>query len=398
MDKTVEKLVRARVAMLLHNPFFGNLAVRLKLKDMTDSMPTAGTDGRYFYYNRDFINKLNPKELIFLWAHEVLHCCYQHMSKSRKGSRHHQMWNAANDYVINWELHEHKIGQLPDPKTSGVQICFDEKYKGMCSEQVYDLLDKSTTRISVMANGNGGFDIHFDEDNAESPEGKMTEEEKRELSDEIRQAVMQAAKVDKPGNIPSGIKRLIHDLTEPQMDWREFLNMQIQSAFKSDYTFSRPNRKSQNGIILPGQIPDTKIDVCVSIDCSGSMSDSMLKDLLGEVKGIMEQFLDFKVRLWCFDTAVYGYAEFTPDNLQDIMTYEIKGGGGTAFQCNWDYMRAHDIVPHRFIMMTDGYGESDWCEGEADYCETIFLVHSNSARNLESPHGMTVYYDAPEPK
>ena len=56
-DKIVEKITRARISMLLQAPFFGNLATRLILVDATDWCPTAATDGRYFYYNRDFIEK-----------------------------------------------------------------------------------------------------------------------------------------------------------------------------------------------------------------------------------------------------------------------------------------------------------------------------------------------------
>jgi len=392
MDKVVEKLVKARISMLLHTPFFGNLAVRLILKDATDKIPTAGTDGRYFYYNRDFINKLDKQELIFLFGHETLHCVYQHMS--RRGSRDPQIWNAAADYVINWELHEHKIGKLPDPKSSGVTPCFDPKYKGMYTEQVYDLIDKDSIKIKIQATGNGGFDVHFDEGTGLEP---MSEEERKLLGDEIRQAVMQAAKITDAGNVPAGVKRLISDLTEPQMDWREILNMQIQSAFKNDYSFSKPARKSwSSGCILPGQMPDIRVEVDVGIDCSGSMGDDMLKDLLGEVKGIMDQFADFKLRIWCFDTKVYNYAEFNPDNLHDIFSYEIKGGGGTDFMCNWDYMKENDIVPHRFLMMTDGYDSGNF--GDPDYCDTIFLIHSNPSRNIVAPFGETIYYEPPEKK
>ena len=62
-----EKLVTARVGLLLKQPFFGNLATRLKLVDASDWVPTAATDGRNFYYNSDFIDVLTPKETEFLF-------------------------------------------------------------------------------------------------------------------------------------------------------------------------------------------------------------------------------------------------------------------------------------------------------------------------------------------
>jgi len=61
-----EKLITARIALLLKAPFFGNLATRMQLINADDWCPTAATDGRNFYYNTMFIEKLPPKQLEFL--------------------------------------------------------------------------------------------------------------------------------------------------------------------------------------------------------------------------------------------------------------------------------------------------------------------------------------------
>jgi predicted metal-dependent peptidase len=385
-EAVLEQLTRARISLLLQQPFWGTLATRLILKDATDDSndwcPTAATDGRYFYYNRNFIGKLTKAETIFLVAHEVEHCVYDHMS--RRGSRKAKMWNAAADFVINWELHEHNVGKLPDPKSSGVQACFDSKYKGMFAEEVYELLLKDP-------NANyPEFDVHL-----EPGDGKgepMTAEERRVLADEIRNAVMQAAKAAGAGNTPLGVRRMLKDLTEPQMDWREILNMKIQSMLRNDFTWSRCSRKSQSsGIYLPGTKEDVRVEAAVAIDCSGSMSEEMLRDLLSEVKGIMQQFMDFKLRVWCFDTRVYNEQMFTPENLDEIDEYDIKGGGGTDFMCNWTYMKENDIQPERFIMMTDGYPCGSW--GDELYCDTLFLIHGDTAHRLVAPFGMTAWYE-----
>lgn len=385
-EAVLEQLTRARISLLLQQPFWGTLATRLILKDATDEewCPTAATDGRYFYYNRNFISKLTKPETIFLVAHEVEHCVYDHMD--RRGGRHAKRWNAAADYVINYELYENNIGKLPDPKTSGVQACFDAKYKGMFAEEVYELLSKDPNQQFPE------FDVHL-----EPGDGKgepMSDEEQRALSDEIRNAVMQAAKSagSGAGSVPAGVRRLLKDLTEPQMDWREILNMKLQSTVKSDFTWERCSRKMQaSGIYLPAMKNDFKVKAAVSIDCSGSMGDEMLRDLLSETKGIMQQFNDFELEVWCFDTRVYGYVKYTPDNLDEIDQYEIKGGGGTDFMCNWDFMKEKGITPERFIMMTDGYPGGSW--GDEDYCDTLFLIHGDPGRRIVPPFGMGAYYE-----
>ena len=129
-----DKHIKARIEMLISAPFFGNLATRLRFKDATEWCPTAATDGKYFYYNRNFIAALSDQEIIFLVGHEVLHCVYDHMDADRRGDRHPVLWNIANDYVINADLIDARIGE----EIKLVQICHDWKYRGKISEEIYD--------------------------------------------------------------------------------------------------------------------------------------------------------------------------------------------------------------------------------------------------------------------
>jgi predicted metal-dependent peptidase len=201
--------------------------------------------------------------------------------------------------------------------------------------------------------------------------------------------MVSAAQAAGAGKIPAGVARMIKDFTEPKMDWRELLRMNIQSILKSNFSFSRPNRKSQmSGAILPGMTNDETVDVCCAIDMSGSISDKQAKDFISEVKGIMDEYNDFKLKLWCFDTDVYNFAEFTADTASDILTYEVKGGGGTDFEANWQFMQDNDIEPKRFIMFTDGYPCGSW--GPEEYCETLFIIHGNDS--IIPPHGQVAYY------
>ena len=72
LDPVIDKIVVARVGLLLRHPFFGNMATRLKIVDGSDWCPTAATDGRSLYYNRDFFDKLTNKQVEFVVAHEIL--------------------------------------------------------------------------------------------------------------------------------------------------------------------------------------------------------------------------------------------------------------------------------------------------------------------------------------
>ena len=387
--KILDKLITARVGLLLRHPFFGNLATRLTMVDASDWCQTLATDGRNFYFNYEFIDKLTPKEAEFGFAHEVLHNVFDHMG--RRDERDPVLSNIAADYATNQILKDERIGTVP----SFMQIYQDDKYRSKSYEEIYDELYENADKIDIVKLGEL-LDEHLDgegDSEADSPEGKgrpkLTAEEKKQIRDEIKEAMVAAAQSAGAGKVPAGVARMIKDFTEPKMDWRQLLRMNIQSILKSNFSFSRPNRKSQHcGAILPGMLNEETIDVSVAIDMSGSISDEMANDFISEVKGIMDEYVDFKLDLWCFDTQVYNYAKFTSDNADEIMEYKCQGGGGTDFDVNYQFMKDEGLEPKRFIMFTDGYPSDSW--GDENYCESLFVIHGNDT--IKSPFGQTAYY------
>jgi predicted metal-dependent peptidase len=168
------------------------------------------------------------------------------------------------------------------------------------------------------------------------------------------------------------------------------VNQEIQSIIRNDYSFTRPNRKSMHsGAVLPGMKEATTIDIGIGIDMSGSIGQEDATVFLSEVKGIVDQYEDFKINLWCFDTEIYNHQEITHDNSHDLMDYEPMGGGGTDFMANWEFMKENGIEPKKFIMFTDGYPCGEW--GDENYCDTIFVVKGNT--QAEAPFGQTVIYE-----
>lgn len=471
-----DKLVKARIDFIYNDcVFLGNLALRLKLVDATKWCPTAATDFKHLYYNRDFIDRCSLDDTKFVIGHEVMHCVYDHFS--RREHRDPMLYNCAGDYMINLELKDLGIGTFPtsdtmmdpefakavkehDPKAwrkykkefSGKPgVLCEEKYRDMASEEIYDLLKKEQDEQDKQSgkgegdgkcgdcggsgesqdpsdqdgDGNPGecgsckgsgkskagqgspcsHDMHMDpeagkgDDDDDGSEGpiKIDQDELDRMDSEMRKAIMDAAAVASEarggaGNIPGGVKKLIEEWTDSTVDWREYLNNAVQSTLKSDYTWQKQSRKSQStNYYLPAMDNDMMVSVDLAIDTSGSMGANMLKDILGEVKGIMEQFADFKLRVWCFDTQTYKIYEYGPDNVDDIYDFELQGFGGTMFECNWHMMIENEIVPDQFILCTDGYPCGTWGEEWEDYCEVVFLVHGS--KKLVAPFGITVHHE-----
>jgi len=387
-SEAIERLVVARIGMLIRNPFFGNLITRMKLINAHEWCPTAATDGRNLFFNPEFIKKLDTKELEFLLGHEVLHMIYDHIA--RIGSRDRNLSNIAQDYVVNADLIEYKVGR----KITTVPCLYDKKYAGWTWEAVYDDLYENAEKIDINqlidqildqhladqnsdSKGSGNGDGQ-DQQNGQGKKPQLTDSELEELRKEVRQSILEAAQSVGPGNMPAGIQRLVNSLTDFKMNWREMLQQKIQSVFKSDFSWLRPNRRSSHfDAVLPGMKPGEMVDVCVAIDVSGSISEKQAKDLLSEVSGIIQSFDEYRVHVMTFDTEVYNPQVFTSDGIETIEEYEVMGGGGTDFSCVWKYLQENDIVPKQLIMFTDGYDFGDKGAQFEGYCPTMFLIHSN---------------------
>lgn len=386
-DAVLEKITVARVALLLRHPFFGNMATRLRVKNGDDFCNTAATDGRNLYYNTQFFNELSHKQVEFVIGHEIYHCIYEHLIRTE--TRDPKLFNIAADYVVNNQLIANKIGDV----VTQIPIFKDPKYTGWITEEVYDDLlqkydDEELEQLGKLLDDHIDWEGEDEKDGSKRP--SYSKEELRKIRDELKEAMMSSAAAAGAGNVPGDIARMIKDLTEHKMNWRELIRQQIQSLVKSDFTFARPSRKGwHTGAVLPGMNIKDRIEIAVAIDMSGSITDAMARDMLSEVKGITEEFEDYEVRVWCFDTKVYNDETFTSDDGLDIASYETKGGGGTDFMCNWKYMREQDFQPKKLILFTDMYPWDSW--GEPDYCDTIFINHGRAG--FEAPFGITVEYE-----
>jgi predicted metal-dependent peptidase len=400
-DQARDRLVTARVGLLLRHSFFGNLATRLKLVNADDWLPTAATDGRSFYYNSRFVMMLKNKEVEFLVAHEVLHVVYDHMG--RLGTRNPQLFNIANDYAVNADLKRHKIGDF----ITTVDCLYDPKYDGKSSEEIYDDLMKNIKKLNLDDLIDKMIDQHLDDENNDSNgegegegegEGKgrgsrpkpMTAEEREQLKQEIKQAVINAAKSADAGSVPAGVERLIKELTNPVMDWRDLLQVTLTSAIKSDFSWMRPNRRSWHlDAVMPGMIPGEEIDVDVYIDLSGSISNKQGMEFLTEVAGMINQFSGYRLNISCFDTEVYNTKTYTSEDIEGVENYEMHGGGGTDFDCIFRHLKEIGRVPTRLVVFTDGYPGGSW--GDENYCDTVWIIHGDP--NPNPPFGTYALYN-----
>jgi predicted metal-dependent peptidase len=408
-DSVVDKIIKARVSMLWKQPFYGTLITRMQIYAADEWCPTMAVDGKYLYFNHKFVDELSIDELIFVFAHEVSHMVYDHIGRTTDYGMDHQLANCAQDYVVNDELIQLGIGTFPSREN--IKGLHDVKYRGWSSEQVYEdllkqqqnspnsgksleemldnLLDEHLNGIEQSDSESGEGDKSGKSGPSANGPAKMTEEERKQLKAELKQEIITSAQMSGIGKLPAGIQRLINDLIAPKMDWKTLLQNQLSSIIPSDYSFLRVNRKGWHmDAILPGMVEEQMLSIAVALDMSGSISPKMVQEFLSEVKGIMDQYPMYEIKVFCFDTECYSDRTFSTDNGEDICTYEARGGGGTDGGAIFRHLKEENIVPMKLVVFTDGY-VGDF--GDENYCPTVWII---SGSNVVPPFGMHANYDA----
>jgi predicted metal-dependent peptidase len=397
----ITKLKKARLSLLFNQPFFGSLTMQLPLQEENTWCTTAAVDGRYIYWNRKFFESLTLDETIFVLCHEIMHVVYDHFG--RRSHRDPGYWNMAGDFVINSMLINEKIGAMPmkpvvdkdeEGNTSQRVGLYDKRYEGWTSEAVYDDLQKRQVKKQMT------LDVHIqlgkdaqDGDGKKQMKGipiEVDEEALKGIRESLKDKILQAAQAA-AGKMPAGIARLVDHLVEAKINWRDYIRETIQSQLTADYTWHKPNRRhSSSDIVFPSLIKEETIDVEVSIDQSGSISAEMARDFLSEIMGITEQYSSYRIAVSTFDTKLYNRQVFTEDNIDEMLTYEPKGGGGTDIGVVWRYLQKNAIEPKLLIVFTD---LEDDDHGDPNYCNTLFLINNPYNKNIVPQHGSWVRYE-----
>lgn len=321
------KLTRARTQLLLDFPFFGELALRLRLQE-DDSVKTLAVDGRTIFYNPEFVGKLSENLSKSAMGHEVGHCVLDHIG--RRDGRDPKRWNHAGDYFINAML-----------KDCGLEIgenwLYDPAYANMTTDQIYALLPD-------MPEGNALDDCRDgdpDTNDVNATDWKI--------------ATIQAANTAKAmGKLPASLARFVEELTTPKVDWRDRLRRFVTEISRDDYSWMRPNRRFLGqGLYLPSLYSETMGEIVVAIDTSGSIDQATLNAFGGEIKAIVQSARPSKTTVIYCDAAVNHVDEFAPN---DELHFEMHGGGGTDFRPAVNYVAKKGLNPACFIYLTDLYG------------------------------------------
>ena len=390
-DKEERRLSKVKIS-IMRNPKFALWSGLMTVgkTSVVEDIPSACTNGRDEQYGREFIKKLDDKELAFVVLHETLHKAYRHMTTwKRLHDEDHHLANLACDYVINLQLVDMDKDELllampkrPDGKPLGA---IDERFRGMNAKQIFDILKEEQDE------GGGGGGEGFDEHDWEGA-SSLSEEEKKQLEKEVDQAIRQGIIAEQKvvGKGGGRMGRDLADLVEPKVDWREVLREFVKATCNAKDTSSwrRVNRRYlSSDIYMPSLIGERVGHLVIGIDTSGSVGNAELAEFLSEVQSIAKDVHPDKVDLIYWDGEVAGHEEYSASQVDSIIdSTKPAGGGGTDPTCVMEYMKEKAIKPEAIIMLTDGYIGNWGDEWNAPILWTIVGNNRNYA-----PVGKTIH-------
>jgi predicted metal-dependent peptidase len=350
--------------------------------EISDTCPTAATNGRDVTYGRAFVESLTDGELRFLVLHETKHKLYQHLFVWRKlYEEDAQLANQACDYVINLEIKDlNKWGDFLVMPEGGL---VDEEYRGLDSGEVFARLKEDEE------GGKGGKGKPMDDHEWEEAKD-LGELEKEQLTKDITAAVRTGALL--AGKQGGEIDRSFDAMMQSKVDWAEQLREFVSTVCvgKGDSTWAKPNRRwLQHGMYLPSQISESIGSICVAIDTSGSISGEAISKALSELVSICDNTSPEKVDLLYWDTGVRGHEIYCADNYSGIATStKPQGGGGSSSLCVFDYVVKNKLEPQCIILITDLYIEFPQA---ASSCPVIWVAVDN--KTTVPPFGSVIRVD-----
>ena len=367
MSNAAQKMTKARANLVMGNPFFGTLALRLKMVEDT-KIEFMSTDGTTLKYNPDAIAKAPLSKVQGGLAHTVMHPAMLH--HTRRGNRDIAKWNKACDYSINTILSRAGF-DLPEGKY------VNPAYAGMPAEHIYTIIPDEPDN-----NGGGGDDGQNNdpggdggvEDSPNNTNNGANQSQQNHEEAEWKQALAQAAHVAKQaGNLPGDLERMMQELLEPVLPWKDILKRFMTEKCNDDFSWKRGNRRFiAQGLYLPSRTSDDAMGaMVVAIDTSGSIGEKELTEFGSEISDIHKEVRPSELIVIYCDACVNHVDRFGPE---DELKFKLHGGGGTDFRPPFKWLEENQIVPRAFAYLTDGYGP--FPEQEPDF-PTIWAINNH---------------------
>lgn len=365
-----KELEAIKSILLLKSPFFASLLRKCRII-ADEKVPTAMVNEKEMRINPKFFNSLSKQAKIFVYCHEAGHLAFRHILRMK--NKNPRLALIAMDCSINHILLSGEFENVKLPinivtpenvakmlflkKVSYSELLKKEKgISKMSVEEIYSLLKKHANKLPplnlmedlcITSKGKGS-EVIIQEGDPKNAKTNTPEEIEKFWKEAVTKAVVQTRMI---GNLPGNLERLVDELFEPRVSWKEIIKKEIINGLGkmmvSDW--KRPSRRYQT---LPGTKKITIPNIWFLIDTSGSIDEDELKQFLSEVYSILKNQGKGIIIPW--DARVYPQIKLKKPKDIELPLRGIPGGGGTnigpVLEDVLKKMNLRDII----IVLTDG--------------------------------------------
>ena len=386
------RLKKAHITLMQHpmTALYSGIIASGK-NEVKDGKFTAYTDGINKVYCREYVAEYdNEAKLRGLVLHENLHVALKQIPRHRDLNHDHKMLNYAMDFVVN-DVIKNTEGTTGYTKEPIVLLpdgaLYHPMFHNWSVRKVYEYLKQRKEELdkadkngeqpqpcpqqnNSSTNGEDKDEIDVDEalrnmdkgldDHVFADVEEMDAEQLKKLEDAVDKALRQGGML--AGRMGASIPRVIGELLETKVDWREVFREFVQSAMrgKDEYTWRKMSKPYlANNMYLPSMHSETMGELVVAIDTSGSIDNEQISEFASELASICETCNPDKVRVLWWDTKVHGEQVFEGNYTDIAKMLKPKGGGGTHVGCVNDYIIKSSINAEVLVVFTDGYVESN---------------------------------------
>jgi predicted metal-dependent peptidase len=365
--------------------FFAHITLQIQPKPCWD-IPTMSTDGKFLYYNPEFVTKQTDDHLYGIHAHEDAHIFLGHHLQRRMGDRDHTMWNVACDLAINNLLVKSGY-ELPKEALFAGKGPFAKFPKEASAEEYYELLKQEQRppmppQPDVMpgtGGGEGGDEGDDGEgegegegkgpaaDDAPDPgkcggimpnnKGKGSQSQNDKAVADHKMVVAAAAHVARQrGTLPSGLDGIVAEQIVPRPDPWEILREFIDSTAMNDFKMPPVDRRvmvaSGHALMLPTMESDELGEVLIAWDASGSLFTEEEQTFVAEnVMGILSLYEDVTMTVLyhdCGEPTVHKW-----QRSDGPLRFKPVGGGGTSHVPVFNWVEKNRPDCKALICITD---------------------------------------------
>ena len=397
-SKIIDSIKNMIIVSKYSLPYYGEFNLHINFK-RSDSLPTCGVNvsskGMNFYWNQQFLDEMDQKQVNFVVLHETFHLIFNHPRRTVTGQYDPKLANIAQDMIINhiiWDDINHDFVDIPKyadteenrkfgsvdknmalfvPKEYNGRLIFEDLYMWLRdkndeyqNKQNQKSQEKSSDGDGQPDYGPYGKDPHDENGSIDSPsldsifknmekndgqwmDSHIGDEVPEEYRDTIVKDIMDKLKAR--GLQSGSAEKTIGKLRKKRKDYLKEIKRSISNDIVGHIktrTIIRPSRRGIFGVKGHKKIT-SKINVI--LDTSGSMTSEFERVLSYIYRH------DIEINLIQCDTHVKSVA--TIKNKRSLEILKIKGLGGTTIQ------PAFNLVTDKYnmyntVLLTDGATDS----------------------------------------